>query len=110
MPSPMLPVNGMRIAHKKAGRAFCMLPQSTSLTSQNICAPTRIKTGESAHLGIADMNGENRNDVSNEYTPITTDINPVRPPSRIPAEADILIKTGEDPSNAETDVHKPHTM
>mmetsp|Transcript_56105 Transcript_56105/g.156319 ORF Transcript_56105/g.156319 Transcript_56105/m.156319 type:complete len:154 (+) Transcript_56105:532-993(+) len=98
------------MAHRKAGKARLVSAQSTSRTSRNMCAPTRIRTGASAHLGIADMIGAKRKAVRSAYTPITTDIRPVRPPSRTPAEALMLTNKGDEPRQAESMVATPQTM
>eukprot|EP00419_Tripos_fusus_P068345 CAMPEP_0172900612 /NCGR_PEP_ID=MMETSP1075-20121228/164460_1 /TAXON_ID=2916 /ORGANISM="Ceratium fusus, Strain PA161109" /LENGTH=106 /DNA_ID=CAMNT_0013756831 /DNA_START=341 /DNA_END=658 /DNA_ORIENTATION=+ len=66
-----------------------------------------MRIGAMAQCGIAEANGERKNAVNKQYKPKTIAIRPVRPPSAIPAEADILIKTGEHPRNAEIMVPSP---
>src|SRR5699024_12352395 len=81
---------------KKAGMATSTSSQSIALNSFIIVIPTTTKIGAVAALGITLTNGAAMIDNKKQIA-ITTEVNPVRPPALIPAEASINVVVFEVP-------------
>jgi hypothetical protein len=96
-------VNGIKIAVKKAGKAWDMSCHSTFADSPIIMTPTSIKTGAVASDGTAENNGL-KNNANTKYVPITIAVNPVLPPSLIPDAVSTQHMMGVDPKNAAVSV------
>ena len=84
MPTVMLKVSGMRISPSRAGKPSSISLKSMSLIRPTMRKPTKTSTGPVATSGTSTASGVNRM-AARKSTPVTTDVNPVRPPSATPA-------------------------
>ena len=84
-----------------AGIAFVKSPKSILLSDPAIITPTIINTADVACVGIATNNGAKNKDSKNN-TPVVIAVNPVFPPSPIPAALSINAVTVDVPIKAPT--------
>ena len=77
-------VSGIRIIVKNAGIAFPILSHSMLFTEPIIEAPIKINTGEIAAIGTEATIGATNNDKA-KHKAANTAVNPVLPPTSIPA-------------------------
>ena len=87
-PLAMEKVRGMVTTVRKAGMATAGLFQSILPRPDIIIAPTRIRAGVAAAVGMAWTKGA-RKRVSRKRTPTVTAVRPVRPPAATPAALSI---------------------
>src|SRR5699024_12047085 len=83
IPVAILYVNGIAIIVKNAGTAYSNSCQSMFLSDVDISTPTIIKAGAVTSTVMTCNNGENSR-ASRKNAAVTTEANPVRPPTPTP--------------------------
>lgn len=96
-------VNGMQTMVIKAGSASPMYAQFTSITYRIMRHPTKTRVHPVAHGGIDAKIGA-KNMLIRKQTPVVMAVNPVLPPSVMPAPDSMNAVTGEQPKSDETDI------
>ena len=86
---------------KNAGIALVKSSKSIFVSELAIITPTNISTGAVACVGI-DVNIGAKNNASKNINPVVIAVNPVLPPSPIPAALSTYDVTVDVPSNAPT--------
>jgi len=94
-------VSGMTIIAMKKGMASSNLSHRTYINGFNMNTPARTSMGAVDKDGTRDRSGDrNMNGIKSK--PVTTDVSPVRPPSRMPVEDSTYAVVGLVPITADS--------